>query len=130
MDTEILDPMAAALHIEKLAAHLDPASRKLLLDRARRVLILAQRAGGERSRAVVMDAPTVDADKATMYAHRINCAGSKLRGRTAAPKEERTVVRWPTMAMDGDAFRNAADSLNGYDDAKTFAEQCRKLHRK
>jgi hypothetical protein len=78
-----------------------------------------------------MDAPARTAKAAAEYAAACDREGAR-QGRRACrtPRASVEQVNWPTMTMDSDAVSEAASRINGYDDCKSYAEQCRRLHRK
>jgi hypothetical protein len=69
---------------------------------------------------------TKEARRAQIYAHDINAKGASMRGRSCREPVPADTTRWPIFMMDSDVV----DTINNYDDAKSYAESCRKLWRK
>jgi hypothetical protein len=112
-----------------ITANLDPSSKRLIEQRAQRVMILAQRAAGVRSRGV-MDAPavksTLGADVAALYANSVNAIGRRLRRDCREPLTANAV-----RAMDALEEPQVSDRqrLEAYERSEAYASECRKLHR-
>ena len=112
--------------LSEVTAGLDANSRRLIEQRGAQLLVLAQRAGGVRSREVPAFKSTLSADVAAIYANSVNAVGARLR-------REDTGSRQSTMrAMDAlDETPQVSDSqrLEAYQRSEAYAAECRQHHR-
>jgi hypothetical protein len=118
--TEIIDSLG------EITANLDPASKRLIEQRAQRVRVLAERASGIRASGVVDAAVNLAADVATLYANSVNASGAKMRGRDCRSGLRRTmdaadVEEQPTISD--------AQKLEAWKRSEAYATECRRLHR-